>query len=633
MATKRNISQQQQQGLLDYMSSCWQTFPFDSLRNRLACIDRAVARQDDPEKAMRDRKAGKLSPVVVPIVQPQTDTYVSQLTKIFLSPGAMFQTVSAPENDDSSRAINALLRKHETIGAYPREFLLWFRDASKYDFHAVEISWKRSEVRNYGNNPLGSTGKPAEALVSTDADYYNSIKRISPYNIFFDTTVPAAKVHEDGEFVGYHEHVNFPMLQKLMNEVYGDNSMNYTEALGSSLNATDYVWDPTDTFVNPRMESVKDAVQSIDWNTFFDTDPASGKRAKRGYVLTTFYFRSTPRILGLRTEKADDTVRVYKLLIVNGTKVIYFGEQTNAHGYFPIIIGQPLEEGLGLETPSFVESIQPIQDLVTKLHTSRIADLARAISDRGIYDPLLVDGKLINSPNPTVKVPLKPYGQGRQMINQAYYQMPYRSDAAQSLIQEAAIVTRYGEEVGGLNPVQRGSFVKGNKTLGEFQTTMGNADDRMFVIGLMIEVQSMTPIKEILKSNILQYQGPQEVFDPDTRQKIAVDPTTLRKVQFMFQIADGLKPTNLFSNPDVLMGALQFISQSPQMQQEYDVVKLFAHIFNVKGADDLNSFRRQQPFIQQAPQQQPQPGQPGAQPAGVSLPASPQVPGAPQQQG
>lgn len=611
MAGKLRLTSTQQDNISNYMQSCWSNFPYESMRYRLAGIDQAVGRQKDPEQIARERKTGKMAPVVVPIVQPQTETYVSQLTKIFLSPGSMFQVTSSPENDDDVRAINALLSKHETIGAYPREFLLWFRDVSKYSIHAMEISWGRTEVKQYRNNPL-SNSNTAEAMITTSPDYYNKIKRISPYNLFFDLTVEPAKVHENGEFVGYHEHVNYPQLQKLMNDIYGDNSMNYSDALASGTFDLDYVWEAADSFLNPKVETNRDQNQYIDWTTFFDNASAkNGKAVKRGYVLTTFYFRATPQLLGIKSEK-DNTVRVYKVLIVNGNNIIYFGEETAAHGYFPIVIGQPAEEGLGLETQSFVENIKPIQELVTKLHTARVADLARAISDRGIYDPLLVDGKLINSANPTVKIPLKPYGQGRQMVNQAYYQIPYRSDAAQSLIQEAAIVTKYGEDVGGLNPVQRGSFVKGNKTLGEFQTIMGNADDRMFVVGLMIECQSMTPIKEILKSNILQYQGPQAVYDPDTKAELTLSPENLRKIQFLFKMADGLRPVSLFSNPDTLMGALQFISQSPQMQQEYDVVRLFAHIFNVKGAEDLNSFRRQQPFVQQAPQPQ-QPVQPNQQ--------------------
>ena len=619
---KVKIVRAQQESLARYMQSCWNFFPYEQLRERLANIDRAVMRQQDPRKAAQDRKSGKMEPVVVPIVQPQTDTYVAQLTKIFLSPGAMFQTTSAPENDDDVRAINALLRKHEELGSYPREFLLWLRDASKYNLQAMETFWQKTEVKMYGNNPLGQQGKASEALVSTADDYYNKIKRINPYNLFFDTTVEPAKVHELGEYVGYHEHVNYPTLQKLMNELYGDNTMNFKEALESGVFNTDWVWDSSDTPFTPKIES--NISESIDWTTVFDYVGGNAqKNVKRGYILTTFYFRATPRILQIRSDK-DDTVRIYKMIVVNGQNVIYFGEESSVHGYFPIVIGQPVEEGLGLQTPSFVENIMPIQDLVTKLHTSRIIDLARAVSDRGIYDPLLVDGKQINSPNPTMKIPLKPYGQGRQMVNQAYYQIPYRSDAAGSLIQEAAIVTKYGEDIGGLNPIQRGSFVKGNKTLGEFQTVMGNADDRMFVIGLMIEVQSMMPIKAILKSNILQYQGPAKVFDPATQQELDVNPVNMRKIQFIFNIADGLKPVSLFTNPDTLMGALQFISQSPQMQQEYDVVKLFAHIFNIKGGEDLNSFRRQQPFVQQAPQQQAQPGQEAPQAPQEQVPGQPQ---------
>ena len=622
MAGKAGLSRNQQETICSYMRECWDMFPHDELRHRWAEIDRAVMRQRSIHEKLEEKKNGKMKPVVVPVVQPQTDTFVSQLTKIFISPGNMFQAVSAPENDEQTKAINALLRQHETVGAYAREFILWIRDASKYNLHAMEVSWASTTTRQYANSPLGATPSSAEAMVSSNPYYYNRLKRISPYNLFYDRTVDPAKVHEDGEFVGYHEQVNFPQIKKLMQESFSENTMNFSLALASGTAELDMVWDPSDTCTDPKGDPR--ATSSIDWVAFANTNAfqtEKNKEVKRGYILTTLYFRSTPSLLGIRGEK-DDTIRVYKVLIVNSTNIIYFGEQTAAHGYFPIVMGQPVEEGLSLQTPTFVENVKPIQDLVSTLHTSRVADLARALSDRGIYDPLLVDGKFMNSANVTAKIPLKPYGQGRQMIGQAYYQIPYRADAAASLMQEAQLVTRYGEDIGGLNPVQRGSFVKGNKTLGEFQTIMGNADDRMFVIGLMIEVQSLTPIKEMLKSNILQYQGPATVFDSITKKEIDVNPATLRQIQFAFQIADGLKPTSMLANSDNLATALQFIAQSPQLQQSYDLVKLFAHIYNTKGAVDLESFRLQTPFVQQAPQQPPQPGQAGQ----VQQPPQGQVP-------
>src|SRR5574343_825087 len=84
---------------------------------------------------------------------------------------------------------------------------------------------------------------------------------------------------------------------------------------------------------------------------------------------------------------------------------------------------------------------------------------------------------------------------------------------------------------------------------------------------------------------------PAEIFDPVTRQQVKYDPTMVRRASYVFDMADGLNPQSIFRNPEILTSALQFIASSPQMQQEYDMIGLFAHIFNVRGATDLSSFK------------------------------------------
>ena len=183
------------------------------------------------------------------------------------------------------------------------------------------------------------------------------------------------------------------------------------------------------------------------------------------------------------------------------------------------------------------------------------------------------------------------------------------------------MVSRMGEEIVGLNPVQRGGFVKGNKTLGEFQTVMGNADDRTMVYAISLDSQGLATMKEISKTNILQYQGPAKVFSTETKTVLDLNPANLRQIIFEFQVADGLKPISQFENPEVLMGALQFAAQSPQLQARYDMVKLFSWLFTVRGGTDLETFEftpqqlQQNQMAQQQAQQAQQPqGQQNANP-------------------
>jgi len=53
--------------------------------------------------------------------------------------------------------------------------------------------------------------------------------------------------------------------------------------------------------------------------------------------------------------------------------------------------------------------------------------------------------------------------------------------------------------------LHRGSFQKGNKSVQEWNDTMGGSDGRLRLPALTLEHQVFNPLKNILKLNIFQY--------------------------------------------------------------------------------------------------------------------------------
>jgi hypothetical protein len=164
------------------------------------------------------------------------------------------------------------------------------------------------------------------------------------------------------------------------------------------------------------------------------------------------------------------------------------------------------------------------------------------------------------------------------------------------------MISAMADQATGQNKVDRGQFQKGNKTKTEFETTMVNSNSRQQLSSLAIEYQFMTPIKEVIKSNTLQYQQPGTILNRDLREEVNVDPVELRKSILEFKLTDGLLPADKMLNSNLLTVFLQTAQALPAVGTEYDVMGMFLYWAKLQGAYWLEDFKRnpqqQQQFLQ-----------------------------------
>ena len=258
------------------------------------------------------------------------------------------------------------------------------------------------------------------------------------------------------------------------------------------------------------------------------------------YELTTVYARILPADFGINVPKRN-TPQVWKFILVNAQVLIYAERQTNAHNLIPMFFAQPNDDGLSYQTKSLATNVHPIQHIASALWNSMIAARRRAISDRGLYDPSRVDPAHINAENPSAKIPVKPAAYGKPLA-EAYYPIPFRDDQTPVVMQETQSLLQFANTVTGQNQARQGQFVKGNKTRQEFDTIMANANGRDQLCSMVLESTFFTPIKEVLKINILQYQGGTAVYNREREQEVQIDPIKLRNAVLEFKISDGFAP-------------------------------------------------------------------------------------------
>lgn len=562
------------------------------MRDRFLNVDKNYQREVDSSEDQAESKAAnasgdftKFQNKVIPITKVQVETAVQYQVSVFLTGYPIFGVVSDPEFIDEALMIETKLAEDAKIGMWVRELTQFFRKGFKYNFSPLEVSWKEQKTLAVETNLDKSTsqGIPVEVLHSG-----NYIKSLDPYNVFLDTRVKPTEIHEKGEFVGYTEFksrielkqfiANLP--DKIVSSIAPAFSSGSTSAITNS-ESTDgfYVPQINDNFASPQLWA-----GGTNWFTWagISENRNKGMQYKDGYDVTTLYCRILPSEFSLSIPNKN-TPQIYKLIIVNHEHIIYCEKQTNAHNYLPILIGQPLDDDLGYQTKSLADDAIPFQELATAYMNSIIASRRRSISDRALYDPSRVAPAHMNSANPSAKIPVRPSAYGKN-VAEAVYQFPYRDDQAAGSIQQMQMLISMANNLAGQNQASQGQFVKGNKTLHEYESVMGNANGRDQMVSLLLEDQVFTPMKHILKLNILQYQGSTTIYNRDKNVSVEIDPVKLRKAIFDFEVTDGIIPASKVASTESLTVAMQILGSSPQIGSAYNISQLFSYLMKLQGA-------------------------------------------------
>jgi hypothetical protein len=622
------VSKKSQQAITEYVKSCYQLLSSQwDIRSRMREIDLAYMREQDLSvehtKAKLANSYGdksRFQNITVPVVLPQVEAAVTYQSSVFLTGTPIFGVVSNPQFMDQALAMETVIEEQSIRGGWVRQLMLFFRDGFKYNLSCVEVEWKdyvTAALETDIGFANGKEGKPKQIIYSG-----NCLTRRDPYNLIFDTRVDPTEIHSKGEFAGYVEMMSRIQLKAFIASLPNKMVDNIVPAFESGLGSGGYesFYIPS---INPAAFLQSQSKRGeFNWMKWAEISGQDNKIAyKNSYEVSTIYARILPSDFGLRVPSAN-TPQIWKFVIVNGQVPIYVERQTNVHNNIPMLFGQPLEDGLGYQTKSLAQNALPFQDITSAMWNSVIAARRRAISDRGIYDPSRISAEHINSDNPAAKIPVRPSAYGKP-VGDSYFPIPFRDDQSSILMQETSQILAMADKVAGQNPAKQGQFVKGNKTRDEFQTVMGNANGRDQIVSMLYEAQVFTPMKEMLKYNILQYQGGVSLYNRQTEQQVQIDPVELRKAVLEFKVSDGLTPSDKLINADTLQVAMQMIGSSPIISQRYNIGPLFSYFMKTQGAR-ITEFEKsnEQVAYEQAQQQWQIVAQEAAK-AGAQIPPQP----------
>lgn len=588
--TPIKLKQKSQDSIVQLYRSCASNFMATwNIRQQLEEADRIYMRERDltaeNAKAVAANRMGdptKFRNVEVPIAYTAVESAVTYQTSVFLTGVPLFGVSASPKYMDAALQMETIVDNQSVRGGWTRQLQLAFRDGFKYNIAACELDWVRKKIYTPETDLARSRdqGIPMETYWSG-----NELKRLDPYNLFWDVRYKPTDISERGEFVGYTDLYSRTELVRFLQSLTV--RMNYKLACesGPSTIGLSYPSDYWIPQLNPMALIDQTTTGNINWMQWVGLEQkgASNINFRNSYFVTTFYCRIVPSEIGIDSE-SPHSPQIWKFYIVNGQVVVYAERQTNAHDRIPILFMQPNDDGLGYQTKSLLQNTAPFQAVGSALLNSSIQARRRALSDRGLYDPSKIDKKDINNDSASAKIPVRPSAYGQPLSN-AYFPIPYRDEQSAQTMSDLQAIMAITDQTTGFNRAQQGQFVKGNKTMVEYQDVMANANARSQTTSILLEDQFFTPLKEIIKLNVLQYQGADTVFSREVGDEVVVDPVALRKANMIFKVSDGQTPASKQMNSESFGAACQAIATVPQLAGAYNIGPMFSYLFKMQRAD------------------------------------------------
>ena len=585
------ISQESQELLRDYHRACLSMMSGQwNFRAMLEQIDREYYQEVDwtpiKQKAKQQNVLGNpyaMQSLVYPIVMPQVEAAVTYQSSVFLTGQPIFGVVSSPKFANEAIQLETKIDAEAVKGGWRHQFINFFRNGFKYSLAATEVTWDVEKIYS-----LDTSGKLQDVIWQG-----NRVKNLDMYNTFFDCRVHPLDIPSEGEFAGYtmlKSRIGLKQYLASLPYVITDNIEAAFASPANGIPSTDMSMYESYYIpqLNPDALIMTAKAGETNWLQWMLALPQmNGKISYSGlYEVSVHYVRIIPEDFKMtgRTFPASDQVQIWKLILVNHQVLVFAERLTNAHNLLPILFSVPRDDGIMYQTKSDAMHARPFQYVATTMMNSLLASRRRAISDRVLYDPSRIGEAQINSPNPSAKIPVRPAAYGKN-IAEAVYAFPYNDNQAGILMQEMGSISALADTVIGHNKAQQGQFVKGNKTRHEYDDIMRHASGRDQIASVVLEDQYFTPLKMMLKTNILQYQGAEGIYSRSQKQMVNIDPVALRNAVIEFKLSDGLIPSDKLIDADSLSVAMQVFGSSPQIGAGYDLAGLTTYLLKMRGAD------------------------------------------------
>ena len=473
-----------------------------------------------------------------------------------------------------------------------------FRDNFTYGFGVVAPTWKRKygkkiirveESRTFSNNLLGR--KFQESLLFEG----NSLTNIDPYLCLPDPNVSISDVQE-GEYFGWVDKSNY--MDLFSEEQHSNGQMfnvQYLKALkgrGTSIYSTD--------------NSKRNRNTHGSYENFNITSPFS---------VIYIYIKLIPHEWGLGDNKYPE-----KWLFALGADQVVLKAQPIGigHDMFPVAVAASDFDGYGISPVSRMETLYGLQHTLDWMHNSHILNVRKIINDTLIVDPYLINVPDIeNSRGGGIVRTRRPaWGRG---VKDSVMQLNV-SDVTRGHVADASLIREAMDKIGATDSWTMGSLRSGGPerlTGKEFEGTRQGGFTRLERVARIVGVQAMQDIGYMFAYHTQQFMS-EEVcikINGSWRDRLRMeygDATHLKVspfdllIDYDLKVRDGSIPGGNYSG--VWENMFQLLAEHPELQQRFDLIRIFKHIIRNNGAKNTEEFIKVQKLPDDQVAQQAQAG-------------------------
>lgn len=560
-------------------------------------IDKLLVTYVRPDE--EDLEIKKLDPhkpikIVFPYSYAVLETLLTHLSATFFNRPVFRYTGSSPEDTVGAILLEMVIQKHCERFKVPLALHTMFRDALAYGIGPVAPAWEvcfgnRQVMQSQGvfNDTLNRLlGRQPETTEERQVLFEgNVLHNIDPYCVLPDPGVSIHKL-QSGEFFGWVEHTNLVSL--LRREVTDEDYFNvqYLKHLGSMTG----VLAGSDS--SGRTSKHKISKNALNYDT-------------KNVEVIHMYIDLIPSDWGVGESNYPEK---WMFSLAGGEVIIRARPLELNHGMFPIAVAAPDYDGYSVAPISKLETQYGLQHTLNWLFNSHITNVRKALNDMFVVDPYMVNIRDLQTPGPGKLIRMRRPAWGRG-VSDAVRQLQV-TDVTQQHIGNASWIINWMNNIVGVDESLMGSMRSGGPerlTKAEFLGTHQSAMTRMGHMANVISMQAMQDIAYFFASHTQQLMSTdtyvntvgewqrrlEKEFGTQLQQnRMKVSPKQLR-IEYDVDHFDG--STGAPNQSAVWMEMFTLIAEHPELNQKFDIQRIFEHIARSNGVKNVDEFYRIMP--------------------------------------
>lgn len=547
----------------------------------------------DEDRKIKKHDPNKPVTIVFPYSYAVMETMLTYLSAVFFQDPVFRYEGTSPEDTLGAIMMELVVQKHTQRNKIPLALHTMFRDMLAYGIGPVAPAWEVRTGKRIVQQTQGvfqSTynrllGRQPETVYEESVLFEgNVLHNIDPYCVLPDPSVSAHRI-QDGEFFGWVESTNLPCV--LGREKVDQNYFN--------VQYLQHLADRRVTFsIDPSARSAK---HGIDKNAMYgQTKPCD---------IVHMFINLLPAEWGLGNSPYPEK---WLFSIAAGEVVVQARPLNLNHGMYPIAVAAPDYDGYSISPISKLETQYGLQHTLNWFFNSHVTNVRKAMNDMFVVDPYMINMKDMQTPEPGKLIRMRRPAWGRG-VRDAVMQLNVH-DVTQQHMQNAAWIINWMNNLVGTDESMMGSMRQGGPerlTKAEFLGTRQGSFSRLEHMAKLVSMQAMQDLAFFFASHT------QQLMSQDTYVKTVGEWEGVLKKEYGIDVQKSrmkVSPKDLLIDYDVcyLDGSLpstdsadlwfkmfSTIAEHPELNQRFDITRIFGRIARSAGEKNVQEFYRIMP--------------------------------------